>query len=232
MREGSGNRTSEGRDRVRGDCESTPGRERPRQREQRREIELHRAPRPERRQTSADGSPLERPISENDSPTLPGQRRASSWKAWTEVHAQQASNPSPSSAPARVRSKPPPPQHIPPTKPQKTARNGTAPRRGVNLQVCRASIRRGVADPGAPCRQKSGETARAKQTDESVCGKRGRSRHVAGALHFGLPPPLSHTDLPAQRLQMSPHNLGIRVIIPQELLKNPKSALEVGPRPR
>ena len=88
MREGSGNRTSEGRDRARGDCESTPGRETPRQREQRREIELHRAPRRERRQTSADGSPLERPISENDSPTLPGQRRASSWKPWTAVHAR------------------------------------------------------------------------------------------------------------------------------------------------
>ncbi len=34
------NRGSEGTDRVRGDCESTPGPKRPRQREQRRQIEL------------------------------------------------------------------------------------------------------------------------------------------------------------------------------------------------
>ena len=44
------------------------------------------------------------------------------------------------------------------------------------------------------------------------------------------PPALFRTPLPAQPLQMSPHPLGIRVIFPRELLKNPKRPLETAPR--
>ena len=48
----------------------------------------------------------------------------------------------------------------------------------MNLQVYRASIRRGIA--GGKALGCPGQIPRplAKQTDESVCGKRGRSRYV------------------------------------------------------